>query len=179
MLSSKPEKTVFLRRESVLSTLALAVPLPTTRPQPLVQPPTSVFLPKHKARIAYVPKRRAVIRPRMPQDEAHPRVAKILGPGGQCVTVPQAAGFAVHAGAARNWPSAAKKLGYTVNKNPQAGSVIVTAESSYGSASGHVALVKKVEGNYVYVVESNYLGRTKTEGWIPTANAVAFIHPTR
>lgn len=142
-----------------------------TYPQP-AQPFLAKRLPtiQDKPRIAYNA-------PKSPQDERYPRVVKILGFGGQCVTVAQNNGFPIHAGAARNWPVAASNLGYEVGSTPKVGSVIVTRESSYGTNSGHVALVKRVEGEYVYVLESNYIGGKKTEGWIPVSKAVAFIYP--
>ena len=113
----------------------------------------------------------------LPQDARYSRVSRIIGLGGQCVTVAQNAGFDIHAGAARNWPTVALALGYKVDLVPSIGAVVVTNESSYGTNTGHLALVKQIEENYVYVVESNYLSLTVTEGWMPVTSAVAFIHP--
>lgn len=77
---------------------------------------------------------------------------------GQCVCLVQAAGFNIHAGAARNWPVAAKKLGYSVSSTPMAGSAIVTKESSTGANTGHVGIVQAVTAAGVFIKEMNYKG---------------------
>jgi len=96
-----------------------------------------------------------------------------------CVSLAQARGYNIHAGAARNWPEAAKRLGYTVDKNPEVNAVLVTWESSRDTSSGHVAIVEEVHDDYIVVIEQNYIARTISHRKIlliaPTIRA--FIHP--
>jgi hypothetical protein len=77
---------------------------------------------------------------------------------GSCVAFVQAMGFNIHAGAAKNWPIVAVKLGYQVVSVPVVGSAMVTKESSRGTNSGHVALVIGVQLNDIIVKEQNYIG---------------------
>jgi hypothetical protein len=60
-------------------------------------------------------------------------------------------------GNANQWIANAKAQGYTVNKDPVAGSILVTRESRLG----HVSYIEKVEGDKVYISEWNYAGRYK------------------
>ena len=103
---------------------------------------------------------------------------KTIG-SGQCVALAQARGFDIRAGAARNWPDAAKRLGYVVDTKPKVGSVLVTWESSAGTSSGHVAIVEEVHSDHIVVVEQNYIARTVSHRKIlliaPTIRV--FIHP--
>lgn len=159
------------------STKATSLPIPLTYPQ--VSLTTAPFGYKQLPIPAYKPTRAPTLRPvaRLVRSrQTRPRVAKIVGRGYQCVRLAQLAGFPIHAGYARNWPSAARKLGYKVDKNPTPGSVFVTRESRYRTSSGHVGLILKVEGSWLYVRESNYARLTITEGWMPTSKLVAVIH---
>jgi surface antigen len=96
---------------------------------------------------------------------------------GQCVALAQAYGFRV-SGNASAWPENAKKAGYTVNKDPKVGSVVVTTESSAGTATGHVALIEKIEDGWIYVKEQNYIRLTVSHGRIPIDSPIirAYIH---
>jgi surface antigen len=98
---------------------------------------------------------------------------------GQCVAFVQAAGFDIHAGAARNWVAAATNAGYTVSSVPIKGAAVVTWESSAGSKSGHVALVEEVDDNFIYVVEQNYVAGRVSHGKIARTSATirAYIYP--
>jgi surface antigen len=57
-------------------------------------------------------------------------------------------------GNANRWPANARAQGYTVDKNPTAGSIVETGESRVG----HVAYVEKVDGDDIYISEMNYKG---------------------
>jgi hypothetical protein len=137
--------------------------------------PFVTHLPEVKDKPAHLT--RASIRP---QDERYPRVDKVIGKGGQCVSLAQKHGFNIYTGAAKGWPSAAKKLGYVVDKTPEKGAVIVTSESSAGTNTGHVMIItgEVVEG-YIPIIESNYRRLTITSGYIakndPRIRAI--IHP--
>lgn len=100
---------------------------------------------------------------------------------GQCVALLQAKGFPIHAGAARNWPTAAKKMGYTVDKVPAVGAAVITKESSPGTSSGHAALVINTSATDITVEEQNYEGRFVSYRTIPldssTIKNAMFIHP--
>lgn len=61
----------------------------------------------------------------------------------------------VHWGNARNWISAARRLGYRVDYSPQIGSIACYT----GGRCGHVAWVRSVNGNYVTVEEYNWASR--------------------
>lgn len=55
-------------------------------------------------------------------------------------------------GNAKNWLANAKAMGYTVNRVPAAGSIVVTTDSRWG----HVAYVESVSDDSIYVSEMNY-----------------------
>lgn len=96
---------------------------------------------------------------------------------GQCVAYAQINGFFIR-GNANQWPKNAKISGYIVNKTPEIGAIVVTSESSAGTASGHVTgPIQKIDGDWLYVSEQNYVRKTITEGWINISLAVAIIHP--
>lgn len=117
---------------------------------------------------------------RIAQDERYPRVGKVIGKGGQCVSLAQKRGFPIYVGAAKQWPEAAKKLGYVVDKIPEKGAVIVTTESSAGTNTGHVMVItgEEVDG-YLPIIESNYRRLTITTGFIAKNDPQirAIIHP--
>lgn len=98
---------------------------------------------------------------------------------GQCTALLQALGFNIHAGAARNWPTAALATGYTVSKVPKKGAALVTSESSQGTGSGHVAYVDEVDDIFLYVTEQNYVSRRISHGKIPLTSPIilAYIYP--
>lgn len=58
-------------------------------------------------------------------------------------------------GNANRWITNAKAQGYLVDRNPIAGSILVTRESRIG----HVAYIEKVEGTTITISEWNYAGR--------------------
>lgn len=60
-------------------------------------------------------------------------------------------------GNANQWIRNASADGFIVDRNPQAGAILVTSESRYG----HVAYIEKVEGTQVYISEWNYVGPFK------------------
>lgn len=55
-------------------------------------------------------------------------------------------------GDAREWTGNARAQGYTVDKVPEAGALLVTAESKYG----HVLYIESVTGEMMYVTEMNF-----------------------
>lgn len=120
---------------------------------------------------------------RLPIPVDKPRPKKTTGYGnGSCVALAQAKGFNIHAGAAKNWPAAARKLGYTVNTKPVVGSVIVTKEGSKGTDTGHVAVVTAVTPDSIKIVEQNYQGKYIVSTRLLSANSpivtnAVFIHP--
>jgi len=60
-------------------------------------------------------------------------------------------------GNANQWLNNARKQGYQVDRQPTAGSILVTNESRIG----HVAYIESVEGSTVTISEWNYKGRFK------------------
>lgn len=60
-------------------------------------------------------------------------------------------------GDAHRWDDNARAQGYLVDKNPVAGSILVTNESGWG----HVAYIESVVGTKVTITEWNYAGRYK------------------
>lgn len=58
-------------------------------------------------------------------------------------------------GNAKEWPSAARKVGITVDNNPAVGAVACRESGTYG----HVAWVKAVNGNKVTIEEYNHVKR--------------------
>lgn len=137
----------------VVGDVVLGPPLP---PKPVQRPKTTV---KRTDRVLWVEQRK-------------------VG-SGQCVAFVQAAGFNIHVGAARNWVTGAAAAGYKTGKTPIKGAAVVTSESSYGSNSGHVALVEKVEDGWVYVVEQNYVRAKVSHGRIPIGSPLVrlYIYP--
>lgn len=95
---------------------------------------------------------------------------------GQCTALVQAAGFDIHVGAASNWVWGAKQAGYTTGTAPKIGAAVVTWESSYGSKSGHVALVENVDDEYIYVVEQNYVRARVSHGKIAIGSKLIRIY---
>lgn len=61
-------------------------------------------------------------------------------------------------GNANRWVYNASNQGYTVNKIPQAGAILVTSEGPLG----HVAYIESVSGNKIQISEWNYSGLYKT-----------------
>jgi surface antigen len=77
-------------------------------------------------------------------------------------------------GNANRWPANARAMGYLVDKNPVAGSIIETGESRVG----HVAYVEKVEGDKIYISEMNYKGfGIKSTRVVSKSIIRAVIHP--
>lgn len=98
---------------------------------------------------------------------------------GSCVQYARSQGFKV-SGIAKNTPTLAKNEGYQVDLSPAVGAAIVTTESSAGTNSGHITgPIQKVDGNWGYQCEQNYVSHTVTCGWIDLSSPtiVAFIHP--
>ena len=125
-------------------------------------------------------------RPRRPivfaSQTSKARVEKVLSVrygSGQCVALARAISGLEISGSAYLWPTLAKNEGYTVDKIPAKGAVIVTSESSYGTYTGHVLVqTGDVVAGYIPVIEQNYISRTVTVGWLPASSPVivAFIH---
>ncbi|MEZ4180004.1 MAG: LysM peptidoglycan-binding domain-containing protein [Candidatus Doudnabacteria bacterium] len=79
-------------------------------------------------------------------------------------------------GNANQWPSNARAQGYTVDRNPVAGAILVTNESWWG----HVSYIEKVVGSKVYISEWNYAGLFNTTHRvidISDRRVKAVIHP--
>lgn len=57
-------------------------------------------------------------------------------------------------GNARNWAYNARAQGWTVSDTPVVGAIAQTTVGYYG----HVAIVKQIDGGFVYVIEENYQG---------------------
>ena len=99
--------------------------------------------------------------------------------GGQCVSFARSYGYNI-TGNANQWPKNAVIAGYALNETPTVGAVVVTTEHSVGSHTGHVAIVEKVDDDFVYVIESNYIRLTVSHGKIPRDSKiiVVYIHKT-
>lgn len=105
------------------------------------------------------------------------RKGKSVG-NGSCVQYARSQGVPAH-GLAKNTPTLAKKAGFKVDLQPAVNAAIVTSESSAGTNTGHVTgPIQKIEGNWGYQCEQNYVRGTVTCGWIDLTNPtiVAFIH---
>jgi peptidoglycan DL-endopeptidase CwlO len=90
-----------------------------------------------------------------------------------------------YAGHAKNWPSVARSRGYTVNKTPAVGALIVWPGLASNGTNrwGHVAYVEAVNPNGTVLVsqynaglDGLYSTQTKSSTWDPSFGAPEFIH---
>ena len=54
------------------------------------------------------------------------------------------------------WPKNASQQGYRVDKEPEAGAILVTSENSYNTRSGHVAYIEAVTETTITITEMNF-----------------------
>lgn len=83
-------------------------------------------------------------------------------------------------GNASEWANSARKYGYTVDHNPAVGTVVVFQGGQGGASTqyGHVAVVRQVSGNSIFIEEMNGFAGFGNVGtrWVTSASSYEYIH---
>ncbi|CAK1241921.1 CHAP domain-containing protein [Fructobacillus cardui] len=102
-------------------------------------------------------------------------------PWGQCTYyVKQQLGYVGNWwGNADQWANSARNAGYSVDHNPAVGTAVVFQGGQAGAAwgYGHVAVVRQVNGNSIYIEEMNAHGvGVVSSRWVNNASSYEYIH---